>query len=203
MQDEELLRAWASGDEAAGIELYRRHFATLYRFFRTKAPYDYEDLVQTTMLECVRCQANYRGDAPFRVFLLGVARNRLAVHFRHRAGDRLEFDVGHSSVADLDPRPSTITARNAGHQRLYAALRQIPLELQTVLELHYWEDLSTSDLALVLEIPQGTVKSRLRRAREALRSVLMSPLLGGPAPTDTAEDLFLQVRALRATLDEG
>ena len=51
---------------------------------------------------------------------------------------------------------------------LLAALRHLPLELQLILELHYWEDLSTSEMAEVVGIPQGTVKSRLRRAREQL-----------------------------------
>nr|MCH9683973.1 sigma-70 family RNA polymerase sigma factor [Deltaproteobacteria bacterium] len=172
MTDEKLLRAWSAGDERSGADLYRRHFDALYRFFRTKAPEHYEDLIQTTMLEMVRSHERYRGDAPFRGFLFGVARNTLLHHFRSRFRDRLDFDAARSSVADLDPRPSTIVARNAEHQRLLEAMRHIALELQTVLELHYWEGLGTRELATVLDVPQGTVKSRLRRAREALREVL-------------------------------
>ncbi|MCA9653488.1 MAG: sigma-70 family RNA polymerase sigma factor, partial [Myxococcales bacterium] len=139
MSDEALLRAWAGGDEAAGAMLYRRHFDALYRFFRTKAPDAYEDLIQTTMLECVRSKDRFRGDAPFRGFLFGVARNTLLHHFRSRFRDRLDFDASRSSVADLDPRPSTIAARNAEQTRLLEAMRRIPVDLQIVIELHYWE----------------------------------------------------------------
>jgi RNA polymerase sigma-70 factor (ECF subfamily) len=52
--------------------------------------------------------------------------------------------------------------------RVREALRRLPVELQVVVELHYWEEQSTAEMAEVLEVPQGTVKSRLRRAREQL-----------------------------------
>lgn len=207
VDDEALLTAWAGGDDGAGAALYQRHFDALYRFFRTKAPADYEDLIQTTMLECVRSKERFRGEAPFRAFLFGVARNCLLHHFRSRFRDRLDFDASRSSVADLDPRPSTIAARHAESHRLLEALRHIPIDLQLVLELHYWEEMTTRDLAIVLELPQGTVKSRLRRAREALREVLDSPATA-PSEADAAalaagdEALAERVLALRAVIDE-
>ena len=68
--------------------------------------------------------------------------------------------------------PSSAVGRRKEQQLLLMALRQIPMELQIVLELHYWENLSTRELADVMEIPQGTVKSRLRRAREALEKAM-------------------------------
>ena len=71
-----------------GMALYRRYFDPLYRFFRAKAPDDYEDLIQNTMLECVRSRERFRGDAPFRAYLFGVARHRLLHGGRHRLGDK-------------------------------------------------------------------------------------------------------------------
>lgn len=201
--DQELLQAWTGGDDAAGERLYRRHFDALYRFFRTKVPEDYEDLIQTTMLECVRSRDRFRGDAPFRAFLFGVARNCLLHHLRSRFRDRLDFDASRSSMADLDPRPSTIAARNAEHHRLFEALRHLPVDLQTVLELHYWEDMSTRELAVMLDLPQGTIKSRLRRGREALREVLERMTLGRSHPAPAEDELAVQVQSLRIVLDES
>ena len=57
---------------------------------------------------------------------------------------------------------------------LARALRSIPLDLQVALELHYWEELSGPELAAVLEIPEGTVRSRLRRGRELLAERLQA-----------------------------
>jgi RNA polymerase sigma-70 factor (ECF subfamily) len=201
--DEELLRAWTEGDERAGESLFRRSFDALFRFFRTKAPDACEDLIQATMLECVRSRERIWVDAPFRPFLFGVARNCLLHHFRSRFRDRLDFDASQSSVADLDPRPSTLAVRNAEQAQLLEAMRHIPLDLQVVLELHYWEELGTRELATVLEIPQGTVKSRLRRAREALRAALEVGAPAGAASSIEDKDrLMTRMRALRAGLDE-
>ncbi|MBL4637440.1 MAG: RNA polymerase subunit sigma-70, partial [Kofleriaceae bacterium] len=58
------------------------------------------------------------------------------------------------------------------HKLLLKSLRKIPMDLQIVLGLYYWEDLSTAELADTLEIPRGTVKSRLRRAREELEAAM-------------------------------
>ncbi|MEM7153909.1 MAG: sigma-70 family RNA polymerase sigma factor [Myxococcota bacterium] len=201
MTDEALLEAWGNGDDAAGETLYRRHFEALYRFFRTKAPGDYEDLIQITMMECVRSKTKFRGDSTFRAFLFGVARNCLLHHFRSRFRDRLDFDASRSSVADLDPRPSTIAARNAEQAKVIEAMRHIPVDLQMVLELHYWEELSTRELAETLEIPQGTVKSRLRRAREALRTALDA--LNPTAGKLDEDQLMAGVQALRGAVDES
>ena len=113
----------------------------------------------------------------------------------------IDSDASHSSVAACDPRPSTIAARNAEHHRLFEAMRHIPLELQVVLELHYWEDMTTHELAVALDLPQGTVKSRMRRAREALREVLESPEFVSSTPTPHEEELAHRVRGLRPVLD--
>lgn len=185
MDDAALFKAWVGGDESAGETLYRRYFDPLYRFFRAKVPDDYEDLIQNTMLECVRSRDRYRGDSPFRAYLFGVARHRLLHYLRAKGSNRLDFDAGHSSLADLDPRPSTVVARRAEHRRLLEAMRRIPVDLQIAIELHYWEDLSTAELADVLEVPQGTVKSRLRRGREALQAALVE-LSRDPQERDAA-----------------
>lgn len=218
VDDEALLASWTEGDDKAGEALYRRHFDALYRFFRTKAPDHCEDLIQTTMLECMRGRQRFRGDSTFRAYLFGVARNCLLHHFRTRFRDRLDFDASRSSVADLDPRFSSVLGRRAEQERLLAAMRSIPVDLQVVIELHYWDELNTRELATALDVPQGTVKSRLRRAREALRQALGDGPAEGerqPEPDEPPdeppdeqqskedEQLAAQVQALRSELVWG
>lgn len=199
MDDGALFEAWVAGNQTAGETLYRRHFDALYRFFRAKAPEDYEDLIQSTFLECVRSRARYRGDAPFRAYLFGVARHRLLHHLRRLGTSRIDFEASQTSVADIDPRPSSVMARKTEHRLLLEAIRRIPVDLQIAMELHYWEDLTTAELAQVLEVPQGTVKSRLRRGREALLAEL-SKLTTDPAQRDAAaggmETWVREIRAL-------
>jgi RNA polymerase sigma-70 factor (ECF subfamily) len=83
---------------------------------------------------------------------------------------------------------------------LLLALRRIPLELQIVLELHYWEGLSTRELADAMEIPQGTVKSRLRRAREALERELAVVAESQEDVRSTIDGLDHWVAGIRASL---
>ena len=79
-----------------------------------------------------------------------------------------------------------VIARGQRDAALLAALRNLPLELQLVLELHYWEGMSTAELAEVLELAQGTVKTRLFRARAQLRERMGAD----PSPEVEATDDF-------------
>ena len=121
----------------------------------------------------MRYQKSLEGVESFRGYLFTVARNELYRHLRRRA-KRDVVDFGDTSVIALGISPTSVVARRQQQQRLVAGLRTLPVELQMLLELHYWEGLSTSELAVVVEAPQGTVKSRLRRARTLLAEALQS-----------------------------
>jgi DNA-directed RNA polymerase specialized sigma24 family protein len=86
---------------------------------------------------------------------------------------------------------------------LLKALRRIPLELQIALELHYWEGMTTLEIAEVLEVPRGTVKSRIRRAREALEDAL-SRLARDPATdSSTRRSLTEWAASIRRKVRKG
>lgn len=168
VDDFELLERWQGGDRTAGNELLKRHFDALYRFFTNKVADHADDLIQATMMACVRGRDSFRRECGFRAYLFVVARHEFYRWIKKNSRRREVFDPNLMSAADLGPSPSSALARRKEQRLLLAALRGIPLELQIVLELHYWENLSTRELADAMEIPQGTVKSRLRRARHAL-----------------------------------
>lgn len=167
--DHELLAAWREGDRQAGGQLLDRHFSTLRRFFKNKVGDDYEELVQRTMAGCVEGYAQYRGEGHFRSYLLGIACNVLRTHLRRRyRDDRIDF--ASSSVADLgQPGPSTVAQLKREKQILLVALRRLPLDDQIMLELQYWEQLSSGQISEVLDVPAATVRTRIRRARQLLR----------------------------------
>ena len=165
--DFDLLDAWQQGDAAAGSELFNRHFNSIYRFFDRKTDGDGADLVQKTFLACVEAGARFKRHSSFRTFLFSIAKNTLYKHWRSKKrNDNVDFGV--TSIMDLGPSPSGVALQKQQHRLLLEALRSIPLDLQVAVELHFWEGLSGPQLAEVLEIPEGTVRSRLRRAREAL-----------------------------------
>lgn len=163
----ELLEAWRKGDRKAGDELFVRHFDSVYRFFARKISGEVEDLVQKTFLACVEGQEVFRAQSSFRTYLFAIARNLLYRHWRSRSRSG-EVDFSVKSLQDLGPTPSVAVKAHQEQRLLLEGLRRIPLDLQIALELHYWEGMSGPDIALVLDVPEGTVRSRLRRGREML-----------------------------------
>ena len=111
----------------------------------------------------------FRGEGKFRSYLFSIAANILREHLRERyRGQR--FDPEKSSVADVNlPGPSTAMGARREQVLLLEALRRLPLDDQIVLELFYWEEMKSIEIAEVLDLPHGTVRSRLRLARERLR----------------------------------
>lgn len=185
--DFDLLAQWRDGDAAAGDALFRRHFDTLNRFFRSKLPEDTADLIQRVWLVCLEKREGIDGRS-FRSYLLGVARLELFSGLRRRSR-AAAIDGGVDSLMALTGSPSGAAAAKQQSKQLLAALPQLPLDLQILLELHYWDKLTTHELAGVLAIPVGTVKSRLQRARARLSELMQDPDLVALASAAATEDL--------------
>jgi RNA polymerase sigma factor (sigma-70 family) len=168
--DFELLDRWDAGDLDAGNELFERYFDEIYRFLEHKTNGEAQDLVQRAFLACLEGRKTFRRGSSFRTYLYGISRNLLHAYWRERK--RAAFDVGASTLLELGPSPSSIVAQRHEERLLLEALRSIPLDQQIALELYYWEKLSAPELSEVLEVPEGTVRSRLRRARESLEARL-------------------------------
>ncbi|MEM6996944.1 MAG: sigma-70 family RNA polymerase sigma factor [Myxococcota bacterium] len=166
--DSELLQSWRGGDATAGRALFERYFEPLYRFFANKVGDGVEDMIQETLLACVEGRDRVRDGAGFRTYVFTVARNRLYKRWRRRSRKEGKIDFGLSSVVDLGDSPSVVAADNERDERLVVALRTIPADLQVALELFYWEDLSASEIAEIVGVPEGTARSRLRRGRALL-----------------------------------
>ena len=167
MDDAALLEAWRTGDREAGAALVERHFVALYRFFRSKVSSDIDDLVQQTLMGCLEARESFRGEACFRTLLFRIARRRLYDHFRARR-KLADIDFTISSVLALGTTPSAALHRRDMASLVREALQELPVEDQMLLELRYWENLSTEELASVFEVAVGTIKSRQARARARL-----------------------------------
>ncbi len=167
-----LLAQWRAGDSEAGQALFERHFDSIYGFFETKCPAEADELVQATFLACLRAKEQFRGDSSFRTYLFTIARNELyrVLRTRQRKGTQVDFAL--SSIAELVSTPGTRMARNQEHRHLLEALRRLPVVQQSLLELHYWEDMEIAELAQVFDAPAATIRTRLHRARKALRELV-------------------------------
>lgn len=169
--DRELVESFRAGDPRAGTALVERHFEGIYRFFRSKVAGDVDDLVQQTFMSCLEARESFRGECSFRTLLFRIARRRLHDHYRKKRRDQA-LDFTTASVRALGTSPSAALQRSDAVAAVRAALQELPLEAQTLLELSYWQDMSTLELAQVFEVPVGTIKSRQFAARAELQARL-------------------------------
>lgn len=194
--DFELLDAWGQGDQTAGRELYDRHFAMLFRFLRTKVEEGRDDLLQNVWLACIEGRERVRNRDSFRAYLLQTARFQLYAFYRKRNQSR-PIDFGMSSVVDLSSSPSSLVVQREQERLLLEALRRVPLDYQIVIELSFWDELTGPEIAEVLCIPEGTVRSRLRRATEQLRQQMAALSTTSTPLPDTEDDLHEWALRLR------
>jgi len=186
--DATLLTRWRDGDATAGRALFQRYFDPLYRFFATKCD-EPDELVQTTFLAIVKARDQFEGRSSFRTYMYQIARHELYAHLRRLQRTRL-FDPNVSELRDWVTTPATRLARNESHRQLVEALRALPVDQQMLLELHYWDELDAAELAAVLETTPGAIRTRLTRARTALRERLAEAAALPVTSSDEAIDAW-------------
>jgi RNA polymerase sigma factor (sigma-70 family) len=171
--DERELVERAQRNREAFAVLYRRNYAALARhlYRRTGDVHATEDLVSDVFLTALRSLPRYRyRGVPLRFWLLRIATN-VANRWarRQRRGAIASLEAGRRDAAC--PR-SVSREEGADVERAQCALLTLPPRYQAVLSLHYLEGLAVRDVAAILGCRAGTVKSRLARARDALRQRL-------------------------------
>ena len=199
--DGALLQAWVEGDAAAGESLFMRLAPMLRRFLRTKVGEAVEDLLHDSFLG-LRGAGTRAKIVDVRAFLFGVARKKLLMHYRRRRRDVAE-PLGEQLIVSLEPRPSEVLVGKRESRLLLRGLREIPLDDQIALELHYWARLTTARAAEVLEMPAGTFKWRLSRARQRLRAALTALEADPAAVATTMDDLDHWAARVHAEAADG
>lgn len=146
--------------------LYRQHGAEILNYLARRCPADEAcDLLQETFLQVVKHGEKLRSVAMPRAWLFGIARNILAHHYRQQPETPTEISTETSAPAAED-------ARLPAMREAIAALAP---ELRETLELRIEQELSYEEIAGVLAIPVGTVRSRLHNAVRRLRTALTNP----------------------------
>jgi len=167
----------AQRDAAAFAEIYRRncHAIAGYILRRIGDRHATDDLVAEVFLAAMRALPRYRyRGVPLRAWLYRIATNTV-----NRWAKRNPWRNTVSLGLDREPHESPAAASPSGEDvaghaaRARRAMLSLSLKHQSVLALHYLEDLSLEEVAVVLGCRVGTVKSRLSRARDALRERLL------------------------------
>lgn len=180
MKDERrLIQQAREGDLDAFEALVRLHQRMVYglALSLTRSHHDAEEIAQTVFLKTWRGLKTFRGEASLSTWLYRLTRNACTDHLRQnrkRSGDRSLEDPDLASLADQAPLPQEIAEHRERQQALMDAMEKLPEESRAVLLLREVEGLSYQEIAQTLGLSQGTVKSRLSRARRALRESLLA-----------------------------
>lgn len=201
--DLELLEAWRGGDRKLGNALFKRHARMVQRFFRTKLSTGVDDLVQATFLAMVEKRDRLGPDSSFRAYLLGIARNQLLMHFERTARRGKTIDASQWSAVDLRGVPARAAALQRRSDLLVAALQRLPIDYQIAIELHYWEGMSTREVAEVADTTSGTIKSRLSRGRKLLAEHLEEIGPAGDLLATTLSDLEAHLKNMPSAIPSG
>jgi RNA polymerase sigma-70 factor, ECF subfamily len=173
INDEDLLRRSATGDEEAFIALYRRRQAGIYRFalHMSGSPAIAEEVTQEVFLAIIREGRRFdmnRGSAAS--YLFGVARNQVLKHLqRDRAYVAIdEHDGSTDELPCGTPGPLADLTRAEAIEAVRQAVLSLPAGYREIVILCDLEEMSYADAALALNVPVGTVRSRLSRGRALL-----------------------------------
>lgn len=176
----QLVEQCLAGEQGAWEELIqtysRRVYAICYRF--TNSNNESQDLTQEVFMRVFRTLGSFRaGEGCFAVWLTRLTRNLLVDHYRRTKRDRLtdgiedKLSVLEERTAQVSRTDGLLAGREAG-ELLQAALQKLSPELREAVILRDLQELEYREIASVLNVPEGTVKSRLNRGRAELAKVL-------------------------------
>jgi len=184
MDDDELVARIAAGDDTALRELFGRHASWLAVRLRPLLPAaDVEDVLQETFLAAWRGAGGYRPQGTCGGWLWGIARRQAALLLRRRGpAEQARTALPADLAAGQDtPDPAETVLARAELEGAVAALGPDGSPEREVWRLMYEQDRPVAEVAELLGVPPGTVKSRAHRARRLLRTVLRdgTPAEGG------------------------
>ncbi|MGI8551080.1 MAG: RNA polymerase sigma factor [Dehalococcoidia bacterium] len=171
--DERLIARIASGDRAALGQLYTTYQHPLFRYLCQLTPDRglAEEILQDTLVAVWKGAAGFQGRSRVLTWLIGIARRQAHNSLRRHglpSADSSQLDL----IADSAPNPEERALAGADRQSLLAAVNSLAPIHREVLALNFVQGFSYQEIAALLEVPEGTVKSRLSNAKRALRALL-------------------------------
>lgn len=169
-RDRRSLGRIAAGDTGALGDLYDRHAGLLAMRLRRSgaSTVEAEDVLQETFVEVWRSAGSFRGDGAVAAWMWGIARRKFAMMVRGGVRDRARIVAATPvGVSEASEEGAWVTAADAGR-----AFEQLSPDLRAAFEVMVVDGLSVAQAADRLGIPEGTVKSRVHRARQAMKEAM-------------------------------
>ncbi len=191
--DEELVEKCKAGDDAAYRELMSRHLKHIFNFARQYArnDEDAEDIAQDAFFKAWKYIKRFKKGAKFLPWLFAIARNTALDHVKKKKAvvfsdlDDTENDmVFADSLADEEPLPAEVFARAELGDLLMSSMAGLHPDHRAVLVMHYHDDMTFDEIAIVMRRPMNTVKSWHRRSLAKIRASFPSGKVRDTAAPD-------------------
>lgn len=139
-----------------------------------------EDLCQETFIRVLKGLPSFRGDSSLKTWIFRIAHNTATDLFRSVKPEAEPLEEADAPWPQAGgPSPLENVESEQLRRRLEAAMRALPELPRTILHLFYWDDMPVVQIASILKLPEGTVKTHLFRGRKALRESVQRLLSGG------------------------
>jgi len=197
--DAKLVAQVLAGNRSAFGILIDRHRASALAFARRLVSRaDAEDVVQDALIAAFLAMGNLRAPEPFKSWLLGIVINLCRTRLRLRREGYFDDRYGGRAISgfrleDAAPSAEFIHEARELHHMISDAVGMLPSEMRETVRLHYVEGLKLSEIAVLIEVPLGTVKARIHRARERLRIALASEIGLAPNRERKGGDSMIEV----------
>lgn len=191
-QEKELVGRCLSGDESAWVELYRAYYSQIRFVVGWKrwgfGTAEVEDGIQEVFAELIRSLPNFRQESKLSTFIERLARNRCISHLRKKTalkrpretmGVELEEGKGEEGMArhhliSEDGQPEERLMAEEKNRELSHALQTLPESCRHIITLRYYRQMSYQEICVIMELPLGTVCSRLKRCLAKLKTKISS-----------------------------
>ncbi|HJL74635.1 MAG TPA: sigma-70 family RNA polymerase sigma factor [Candidatus Marinimicrobia bacterium] len=178
--DEELIARFQDGDEQAYVELVNRYrdrlITFVYRFVNDMEKA--EDIVQDTMMKLYTHRHFYRNIAKFSTWIYTIAGNLAKTELRRKKRHKVT-NLSHMSrdereyqLPSVEPETGDTVQGHFAEKQIQKAIQELPLHFRTVVILRDIQELSYEEISKIVDVPLGTVKSRINRARLQLQQAL-------------------------------
>ncbi|MGQ9748144.1 MAG: RNA polymerase sigma factor, partial [Candidatus Caldatribacteriaceae bacterium] len=182
-EDREIVREVLNGKKELFAFLITRYQVRIFNYisYLVKQKEEAEDLAQTTFVKAFFALRQYNHAYEFSTWIYSIARNVCLDYFRKRkegetdtslnltVGDDGETEMGELIEEEHSPDPVEVILNEELRERIEQAIEQLPVNLREVVILRHVEDFSYKEIAQIMKLPVGTVKSYLHRARKRLK----------------------------------
>lgn len=180
------------GDQAAFAWLVEAYQGPVYRLALRMglSPADAEEAAQNAFLAAWRGLPSFRGEAKFSTWLYRLASNAAVDVLRREKKYENQWDIEDLQQPDAAPSPQEQVERQDTQQAVRAAMAALSAEFRQVLVLRYLQEMSYQEISQALALPEGTVKSRINRAKGQLKALLAESgnLFGPDAVQETGKE---------------